>query len=430
MEKIKETGLKFCPKDHPQGLVVGLSENGEAICVPHGEESRNENVMVFGPAGSGKTFAFTKPNLLACIDQGFSAVVSDPSGELFSATYRMAVEKGICVRVLNAKSPDASDSWNCLASLEDPGEADALVTDTEDDYFALIEKNLFKCLVRYVAFSPNFSGEERNIGAVCDVLDEIIKNEGEYPFFDELFEMHPTDPAASAWKKYKNCGQKQKQAALFGVSEKMRIFRIDLLKKIVSYNEIDLSLPGRKQCIYYVISSFQDRSMTPIINMFFTMAFQALIQEAEKNPDGKLKVPTMFILDEFKAIGKISRLSDIMANKCGISVSILIQDYMQLERTYKDESRDILSGCDTWVVLDINDPETAEIISDRPECAKNELQYFMELHRKNKILIIPRECDIVEAERYGFIHHCLAEKVNRDSQIPDTDYVPERQNCR
>ena len=477
-EEMNRDALEFYQKDRPYGLITCLSDKGEAACVPHGG-GRNENVAVFGATGSGKTFGYAKPNILMCIDRGFSAIVTDPSGELFTATYKLAIAKGVEVRVLNLKSIDASNGWNCLTPLIEMGPDDyrsdilamSLVKtilsnakgedNKSDNYFDLLEENMFACLIKYVALSPNFVGEEheRHLGTCYDILTEITKNGGEYPFFDEFFEMYPTDPAASAWKIYKGYGSKQRESAMSGLEGKIHIFQTDLIKEVFSHNEIDLSLPGRKQCIYYVISSFQDESFTPLFTLFFSLTFQVLIQEAEKNLDKKLKVPTMFILDEFKAIGRINRFSDIMANvrKYRISLSIIFQDIAQLEKAYPHESISILSNCDTWVVLGVNDQETAKAMADRsgeatikteskraaiplykPHIVTEEAHteadgqrllltphQVITLSEKGKILIIARGHNVYLAEKYGFIYHYLAGYINNeDNHMLDMDYVP------
>lgn len=446
-KEVRNKTLDFFPKDHPQGFVVCLSESGEAACIPHDREERNENVAIFGASGSGKTFAFTKPNLLACIDQGFSAIVNDLGGELFRKTFKLALEKGAEVRVLNL-DPSKSrpcDGWNIIGSLVKMGPDDPRangyirnITETilenshgDGEYFKLMEERLLEFLIRYVAFSEHFTGEkkDRTFERCCGILSSMIDKSWSCNFISDLFEKSPDDPAANAWNAFMEYNEKQKENAMASLSEKLRIFRTDYVNEIISGDSIDLSLPGRKQCIYYVISSFQDNGFVPLTSLFFSCAIKELTEEAGNHPNGKLGVPVMFILDEFVTIGKICGFPLILNNihKYGISIAIVFHDIRQLERIYPGESLSIIAGCDTRIAFQINEKKTMDVIAARlmqensisSFDAEKLLHKILRLLMEGKVMVSTRGCKIYKANKYGYVHHYLSSYVNNPENHKD-----------
>ena len=69
--------------------------------------------------------------------------------------------------------------------------------------------------------------------------------------------------------------------------------------------DIDLTLPGKRPCIYYVVSSDVDSSRDFLISLFFTFLFIKLVKYADSRIDGKCENDVFFFLDEFANIGEI-----------------------------------------------------------------------------------------------------------------------------
>ena len=234
-----------------------------------------------------------------------------------------------------------------------------------DVFFDQSEENLLKALILYVAVSPNFKGEEyeRHLGTVYDLLTKLAAQEG---ILEEFNELPNNDPAVIPWRIFQGAGR-LKPNFITGLTAKLEIFQTDLVKEVFSHSEIDLLAPGREKCGYYLITPVSHGKMKFLMSLFFSCAFEQLIDEAKENADLRLKIPTYFILDEFKAIGQINGFADKVANirKHGISAAIIFQDLNQLQQQYKTTYKSILSNCDTHLVLKVNDTETAKELSER-----------------------------------------------------------------
>ncbi|NGY80235.1 DEAD/DEAH box helicase (plasmid) [Bacillus megaterium] len=61
--------------------MLGMSEEGIASL----KESGNQNVLVVGKTGIGKTSTYSVPNIL--VEQERSLIVIDPARELYQQTY-------------------------------------------------------------------------------------------------------------------------------------------------------------------------------------------------------------------------------------------------------------------------------------------------------------------------------------------------------
>ena len=85
---------------------------------------RNNNVLVYGPAGTGKSRFLMKPNIL---QNNCSFLVCDPSGELFRDTYKELKEAGYKIKVFNLVNMRYSNYYNPFAYIRDDAGIGVLV---------------------------------------------------------------------------------------------------------------------------------------------------------------------------------------------------------------------------------------------------------------------------------------------------------------
>lgn len=120
-----------------------FSDNGEEVCGYKAKTqgaSGNQNNLIIGPPGSGKSYTFVRTEILQSIERGESFIVTDPSGELFTSTSKHAKEMKYDVKVLNLSRPDYSDCWNCLNEIVDP-ETERLNQTRLDEFVSIYMKN-------------------------------------------------------------------------------------------------------------------------------------------------------------------------------------------------------------------------------------------------------------------------------------------------
>ena len=85
-------------------------------------------------------------------------------------------------------------------------------------------------------------------------------------------------------------------------SSNLQAFQNKDLQELTNATDIDLVLPAKRPCIYYVISSDVDSSKDFIVSLFFTFLFIKLVKYADSKEDGKCENEVYFFLDEFANI--------------------------------------------------------------------------------------------------------------------------------
>lgn len=79
----------------------------------------NQNLIVVGSPGTGKSYGPVRTNILQAMERGDSIVATDPAGELYQTMCEALTKRGYDVKVLNLKEPRYSDCWNFLNEVID-----------------------------------------------------------------------------------------------------------------------------------------------------------------------------------------------------------------------------------------------------------------------------------------------------------------------
>ena len=158
-----------------------------------------------------------------------------------------------------------------------------------------------------------------------------------------------------------------KSSVLTGLGTRLQAFQNKDLQELTNKTGIDLTLPGKKPCIYYVISSDTDSSRDFLVSLFFTFLFIKLVKYADSKPNGKCDIDVFFLLDEFANIGEIpdfnKKISTVRSR--GINLIPIVQSAGQFENRYpKDAWQEITGNCDIKLCMSAGDTKTAEYFCD------------------------------------------------------------------
>ncbi len=340
-----------------------------------GRAPLNRHMAVYGATGSGKSACFSFNYIMQSVKAGESLIMTDPKAELFSMTARYLHDKGYIVRVFNLIDFENSDSWNCLAEIgEDPIMAQifasVVIANTSegkrssDPFFENGEMNLLKALALLVQMDQHLLPEQKTMG---EVYNRIVS--GNAMALDAMFSMLSDDhPAKQPYNLFAQGTDNIKASVISGFGTRLQVFQNKVIRDITSYPEIDLTLPGKRKCAYFVITSDQDSTMNFLSSLFFSFLFIKLVHYADAQPDARTAVPVNFLLDEFPNIGQIpdfqKKLSTIRSR--GLSVALVFQALSQLKNRYPfDVWQEIIGGCDTQLFLGCSDELTGEFISKR-----------------------------------------------------------------
>ena len=191
---------------------------------------------------------------------------------------------GYIVKSFNLVNPENSDSWNCLGEIggqETMAQvfADVIIQNTGsakgDHFWDNAEMNLLKALILYV--DQGFPPEAKNIGQVYKLLTMSSEKE-----LNSLFDLLPVShPAKVPYCIYKQASDTVRSGVIIGLGSRLQVFQNKLIRQITSYDEINLTLPGKEKCAYFCITSDQDSTFDFLSSLFMTFVFIKLVRYAD-----------------------------------------------------------------------------------------------------------------------------------------------------
>lgn len=213
----------------------------------------------------------------------------------------------------------------------------------KDDFWPRAEENLLKAFLFY--FLENLSDKN----TLANVYKHIAS--GDVGEIDSIFKTLPQDnPARMSYNIFAGGSDTIKASVITGLGTRLQAFQNEDLQKLTNESDIDLSMPGKKPCIYYVVTSDVDSSNDFLASLFFTFLFIKLVRYADSLPTGKCETEVFCFLDEFSNIGQIPdfnrKISTVRSR--GIALIPIVQNLGQLQNRYPNGlSDEIIGNCDT-----------------------------------------------------------------------------------
>lgn len=345
------------------------------------ETRRNNNVLVVGAAGAGKTRSIVTPNLLQATG---SYIVSDPKGNLYKKYGPYLASKGYKVRCLDFVHPERSVHYNCLNYVHNSQDIVKIATmlvyqrkvsSLQDPFWEEAGTMLLSSLIGYLLENKNLAQNEKNLHSVLKLLRVGRRggdNNCEKTTLERIMEEFGRRQRKSwAYEQFQNANvaaNRTFDSILITLTAKMGIFDTEELQTMMGDDELQISRIGQEKTALFVVVSDTDRSMDTLANLFFTQAMNELCLYAdEKCAENCLPVPVRFILDDFATNCKIEEFPRMIASirSRGISTMLMIQSESQLTEGYGHDGRTIIGNCDTYVYLGGNDLDTAKAVAER-----------------------------------------------------------------
>ena len=366
--------------------IFGMDEEGYLVARKH-LRFTNDNVIILGPPGCGKSACILNNDILQVIRRGESAIAIDSKGGIYRDTVYAAEKAGYNIKVFNLKpdeleNSDAVDFFtvfdNC-SKKRYKGLASSLATtfmlnmkdeNVKKDLWYTGAYNLLMAMILITKFNYELEESERTLGTMYMSLVE----HNTVPALEAAYEYVSIDrkhPAYEAWKTFTGLRDVVKESVLGGLLTDLNFLSNDVAREIVSNNEIDFKAPGLEKCIYYVIIDDQDRSNNVLASLFVECCSQQLKNVADGpigGPDSRLPVKVSFEIDEFKNVGKLPGMGEKLSTyrSRGMLIKLFIQDLSQLQQMYPNEEwRTLIADCTTMIVLKVGENATASYIEER-----------------------------------------------------------------
>ena len=466
-EKEMKEVLEITTPEKADGVILG-EYKGNAVCMPK-DTGLNRHIAIFGASGTMKSRAIIRNALFQALKQGQSVVITDPKGELYGDTAELYRENGYEVKVFNLVNPEHGDSWNCMSDLCGDTLMAQVLTNViigntssgkGDHFWDNGEGNLLKALVLYIDQDRTRGPDMKNLPAVYRLLTQNSERQ-----LTALFEKLPLDhPARAPYNLFAQSSDTVRSGIVLGLGTRLQVLQNEAVKKITSRSDIDLTLPAKQKCAYYIILSDQDATMAFLSSLFFSFLFIRLTRYADSTPQRCCDVPVNLILDEFNNVGRIGGAEDgsdfarslSVIRSRNLRVMLAVQSLGQLQNRYPNNLwAEIIDNCDIQLMLGCTDDVTAEYYSERsgdmsiqidttmtvrqtiafaqviPQYRHNEGQGKRKLLTPDEVLRLPNDellCiirghNVLKLKKLDFTKHPTAKNIK---QVSIMDYTPDQ----
>ena len=285
---------------------------------------RNNNVLVIGGSGAGKTFRFVKPQIMQMVG---SYVVTDPKGEILRDTAGFFKQNGYEVKVINLLDTDGmrkSSRYNPFCYMQTDTDVLKLVTtfmentkkkdassgDQFWDDMAGLRLQAFFYYTRDIGVDVDGDGIlQKNMKAVMSLVNrdrvEVnpntgLRKESEVDLiFKELERKDETHPAVVAYNKSNVGAADTVRSIISTVNSRTACLNTPEILELLSEDEIDIPSIGTKKTVVYCVIPDNDTTYNFLIGMLYSQMFQQLYYKADFECNGALPVHVTFLLDEF-----------------------------------------------------------------------------------------------------------------------------------
>ena len=374
----------------------------------------NNNILVIGGSGSGKTFRFVKPQLMQMFG---SYIITDPKGELYRDTSAFLKQNGYEIKVLNLLDEEQmvkSSHFNPFSYVRSEVDILKLITNliknttpegatSNDPFWERAEGMGLQALFYYVWLEgvpehiweykrPNGEDDrERILAAIHDpAIPKVHNVRGvmellkfaefkEDPRTGEKLEStldiimndlelrSPNHKAVLNYNKVMRGAADTVRSVIISMNARLASVETEAILSILDDDEMDIELIGTRKTAIYCVIPDNDPTYNFLVGMMYNIMFQRLYYEADFVHGGSLPVPVTFLLDEFDNVALPENFLSLLSTMRSRNISsvIIIQDLSQIKTRYKDGAHQkLLANCDTWVYLGGNGPDTQKELSE------------------------------------------------------------------
>ena len=397
----------------------------------------NNNILVCGGTGSGKTFSIVEPFLLGV--QSMNIILSLTKRRLIDKYKSYLRTKGYTVWDLNFVNPERGDiGFNLLQYVRTPSDATFLAkaivmadkrkeNSHADPYW---DQCAISLLCAFIGAAKTIKSSA-NMKDVLDLFGKLSVGDGTGLIdtnYDDWFEnISDKDEqwaryTYTCWKSFRILPIKTAGCVFSALNVTLdNIFTPSIRKLFCTSRNVDFHRFVTRRLALMITSSPVNPSLNALVNIFYSFAFKELFEVAENLPDGMLPIPVHVIADDFATGGKIENFPEYISifREKQISCSLLLQSETQLQSMYGEyDSTTIINNCDTYVYMGSNDLVTARNVSVRVNRPLEDILYMPVGHE----IVFRRGMRPISTTRYDILHDAkyLALMENKKAKQEET----------
>lgn len=388
--------------DLPKNLITRQPHIAPLVC-----HSGRTNTWMIAPTRAGKGVSTVIPTCLAygvprwekdkktgkkVVKGRGSMVIFDPKGENWEATagWRSTFSTCLPFRPLDPNgdtvhynpiheipdNPSEAFSWADMIGEIFFGAQNAKQSgDGATEYFNNTARDIFSAVVMHVRFSRNIPWKNKNLSKVLEIFslssrendDEDEDNSCGKKMLNELRidRIHVNDKGEEAVEIHRlivNAANrsetqtpKERASTYSTVFSKISLFQDPLLAEATAYSDfsVDDFIDGKFGISLYLIVPYNHiKRISPVFRMLITFMIKKFSGGTTNANSVKLKIPCLFLLDEFPVLGyfpDIALNAGILAGY-GVTFFIVSQSLNQIVDVY-GENHPFLDHCKTIILF-------------------------------------------------------------------------------
>ncbi len=394
-----------------------LAEN--CIYSTDSEETQlNNNVIVVGASGSGKTLSVAEPCLMETYNSNLIVTVS--KAKLINKYKTVFKARGYKVMVMDFVLPTSGnvvyDPMAYVSTEEDIvflAKSIVLANPKKqmtnaDPYWDDTAISLLCAEMAYARYK-NAKATFRDVLALHYKLEVYYDNEGRVltTLDDEFNALSKYSFASKCWRSFRSVTERTMRC-IYGCLNTLldTIFTRKWDHTMRLRKSVDFAKFSNEKSVLFILTSPVNPSMHFLANMFYAQAFRQLFEIAESNSSGTLTIPVRFLADDFAVGAKILDFPEYISifREKKISVMLLIQSDSQLESMYGHyDAVTIRNNCDSYVYMGGNDMDTCVDISRRANLSLQDVMYM----QRGKVIVFRSGTKPVITQRYPTLENEL-----------------------
>lgn len=351
----------------------------------------NNNILVVGGSGAGKTFRFVKPNIMSGLSYSF--ILTDPKGELERDTSGFFAYFDYTVKVIDLRNSYGllkSTRYNPFEYLKTDLDVIKLISNLisnttpkgatpSDPFWEKAEGMALQGIFHYVwkegVFCEKTGKKEHNLWAVMWLVNAIVIKEDQngdvvptkvHDLFSQLEQKNPNHSAVIFWNNSMSGAADTVRSIVISFKSRLSPLNDDALLDFMWEDEIRIEDIGQERTALFCKIPDNDKTYNFIIGMLYTQCFQILYDIADNLYDGALPIHVRFMFDEFANVALPDAFMQILSTERSrnMSSTIIIQNMAQIKGIFKDDWESITGNTDTFIFLGGNESSTHKYVSE------------------------------------------------------------------
>ena len=386
----------------------------------------NNNRIIVGGSGSGKTMSITEPCLLHSYHRNL--IVTATKARIVHQYSPVLQERGYQVEVLD---------FSCLSNCTVGYDPMRFIRSSEDVQFLAQNLVLANPRKQYSRADPYWDDMSISVlsaliemerlrpslrrSCFADVIKRFQSLRIQYgpsviqTNLDTEFRMleleHPGNMASAHWESFCHLPGKTASCVISALSTTIgHLFNASVMDMMRLPRCVDFGSFAGKKTVLFLITSPVNPALSNLVGVFYATAMKELFELAEHRYGGKLPIPVHMICDDFATGAPVPDFSTYISiiREKDISVTLLCQSESQLEHMYSPaDAVTIINNCDTYVFTGGMDLKTAHSISLRMNLPVDEVlalpvgQFLV--FRRGQRPIRALRYPILEDPQYGMV---------------------------